>query len=86
MAAKIYFTLVDAADEDAFLIEIQDGTIIHGDNPEENLACGACKGVFGRNIATHQFTGRYFSDWNKQVVLKCHCGALNVLKSKSAKS
>ncbi len=86
MTAKIYFNVIaeEEVESDAITVEIEDGTIFRGNEPDESLACGSCKYVFARHITTRFFIGNMLQPaGNRQILLKCHCGALNLLRSKS---
>jgi hypothetical protein len=82
MAAKIYFPIVEAPDEDAVLFTFAKGAVMVGNELDENLACGACKTVFARNTTTRSFIGRLFAGARTQIVIQCGCGAFNVIKAK----
>ena len=89
MAAKIYFPIIGEGEiePDAFRLVIEDGTVFNSNSPDENLACGACKYVFGRNMTTRTFvTEMWKPSAGLQIVLKCHCGAQNLIRSKPGTS
>jgi hypothetical protein len=77
MAAKIYLQVIDDTDPD------QDGVIVAhvlpviAGNEDENLACGSCKAVLGRNISTRTVYERF--PGNHRRIIRCTCGADNLL-------
>lgn len=85
MAAKLYFPVIQEPEEGAFFVEITSETVFNGNEPHENLACGSCKRVWGRNLSSRTFISEVCkAPKDRQLILTCGCGANLLLRRRDA--
>lgn len=87
MAAKIYLSVVEAEDGDSIIAQTGEAAsegkpLIRGEDYDENLAFGSCKKVLARNTSTRTLYQRFVTP--KRLLVKCTCGAFNVIPSQIA--
>jgi hypothetical protein len=82
MAAKIYLTVVDDAGEGDTILQATKLPLFRGHDKEENLACGSCKAVVASNASTRSIHERFATAG--RLILRCTCGADNLLPSQQA--
>ena len=82
MTAKIYLNVVDPDKGDTILVWDGDmgKPIFVGEETDESLACGSCKAVLAKYMSTRTFFEKFSAP--KRIVIKCGCGAHNVVPSK----
>lgn len=74
MAAKIYLKVVEREPSDTVLILPPNGELLcSGHEPDENIACGACKTVIAKHISTRTLHERFGSE--SRMLFQCNCGA-----------
>ena len=85
MTTKLYLTVVDDADPSADMILTWTGKpgepMFTGDEPDENLACGACKTVLARHVSTRTLHGKFST--RGRLIIECGCGAQNLAPASS---
>jgi hypothetical protein len=85
MAAKIHLPVVDDPDfKNDSIIRPAAGMkmpLFKGEDADENLACGACKTVIARNVATRTLIDRLGSKSGRLLAV-CECGAYNLIRTR----
>lgn len=82
MASKIYLNTIDEPAADDSVFSFPEMPAFVGGDEDENLACGSCKTVVGRNISTrdvYQLLGSA-----GRIVVRCDCGAYVIIPSQRA--
>lgn len=77
MASKIYLNIVESLETDTTLLV--DKLPAFTGEEDENLACGACKNVIGRNVSTRSLYERFAVP--SRLIVRCLCGAHNAIPS-----
>lgn len=75
MTAKIYLQVVDRQPDDTVLewTGPKGEPMFSGREPDESLACGACKTIIGKHISTRTVHERFGS--HSRLLFQCGCGA-----------
>jgi hypothetical protein len=79
MSYEIYLKVVDPEETDSTLVP--DALPIFKGDEDESLACGNCKEVIARGVSTKTFYERLSAD--HRLVVRCPCGAHNVIPSET---
>lgn len=83
MTAKIYLMVIDPPEPGtATILQFAQMPAFKGSD-DENLACGACKTIVGRNVSTRTIFERLAAEG--PIVVVCDCGAHNLLPTQRAR-
>lgn len=76
MPAYIYLKLAEP-DEDDSVLAPKAFPVLHGNEHDENIACGSCRQLIARCVSTRTLHLRYSAP--KRLLIRCTCGAHNVI-------